>query len=133
MVAFFLPKTQSVQKERWLRPRGGRPFVATGDLTRLQSCRFCDALTTQEKQSAASVADKEPAGDRQALYSRGTSSAQLQEATAMLPCPNYLSPKNSGTGRRFCLILAVVVLVPLGYLAPNARAQDRPSEDLRRR
>src|SRR5215469_668259 len=70
MVAFFLPKTQSVQKERWLRPLGGRPFVATGDLPRLQSCRFCDAPTTQEKQSAASVADKEPAGDGQALYSR---------------------------------------------------------------
>lgn len=50
----------------------------------------------------------------------------------MLPCPNYLSSKNSGTGRRFCLILAALVLVPLGYAAPNARAQDGASEDLRR-
>jgi hypothetical protein len=50
----------------------------------------------------------------------------------MLQCPNYLCPRSSGTWRRFCLLLAVVMVVLSGYAAPMARAQDRSSEDLRR-
>ena len=50
----------------------------------------------------------------------------------MRHCPNHLSSHGSRTSRRLRSLLAVGIVVLLGYRAPLARAQERSSDDLRR-
>src|SRR5437016_2748553 len=128
MVAFSCGKRSAFKTSACSSAGAAAAALRSGDLTSRESSGFFDAQ--------AGVSDKETAGERQALYSsaslRHPSESTPEEATAMRQCPNELSANSSLTSRRFRPLLAVVILVFFGHRARLARAQERPSDDLRR-